>query len=51
MRTSEKHNCFEFADLLESDHALHDWLVELQDLGLTVVRNAPQEPGQLHKIG
>ena len=42
---------FEFADLLESDRALHDWLVELQELGLTVVRNAPQEAGQLHKIG
>ena len=42
---------FEFADLLESDRALHDWLVEIQELGITVVRNAPQEPGQLHKIG
>ncbi|XP_038049733.1 gamma-butyrobetaine dioxygenase-like [Patiria miniata] len=41
---------FDFGDLLVDDGALYAWLTELVTLGVAVVKDAPRELGQLHKL-
>ena len=42
---------FEFNDILTSDKVLYDWLIEIRDLGVAVLKNAPRKTGQVHRIG
>ncbi|XP_022087372.1 gamma-butyrobetaine dioxygenase-like isoform X2 [Acanthaster planci] len=42
---------FDFGELLTNDRALYKWLAELVSRGIAVVKNAPSEVGQLHRLG
>ena len=42
---------FEFADVVEKDEILCEWIKTLATLGLSVLKNAPQECDQLRLLG
>ena len=42
---------FDFNDLLTSDKILYEWHIEIRDLGVAVLKNAPKEAGQVQRIG
>lgn len=41
---------FDMADLERDGPEFHDWLVSLRDLGLTLIRGAPREPGFVARL-
>ncbi|XP_022089273.1 gamma-butyrobetaine dioxygenase-like isoform X2 [Acanthaster planci] len=42
--------CFDFGEVLTDDQVLYGWLNEVMARGIAVVKNAPAELGQLHKL-
>ncbi|XP_022089250.1 gamma-butyrobetaine dioxygenase-like [Acanthaster planci] len=42
--------CFDFPELLADDLALYDWLSDVLARGVAVVKNAPAEVRQVHKL-
>lgn len=42
---------FQFDELMTSNQVLYDWMKEIKALGLTLIKNAPQNEEALSQLG